>query len=108
MNRYVIAGLVTDAEQGNLVGALPASRHEVADALSAVAMEPTIKRVSRANGAERAEFLSGGRIVFFRSTDAIRGYTLDVLAIDEVMLHLPRVREDVAPCLSPNGELILL
>lgn len=99
MNRYVSEGLCLDAARGKRVMVVSRNRKESHEAFLTVAdrMRDSSK-VYRANGRERIEHPSGGRIIF-TIPDALRGHEADVV-YDET-----RTR-DASLCIAHGGELV--
>ena len=111
MNRYALQGITSDAEKGKrIVAVMP--RAEVREALAGVESlgGEAVARVTRANGAERIDFTSGGSVAFAASrTGALRGAVADVVYIaDQRDGNDPRVVEDarLVTASSGSGEVI--
>lgn len=107
MNRYVIEGLLADAASGKRVGLVPRSAREIPEFLAVAAHHPGVAKVRRANGMQGVEFANGSVEVFL-SLDAVRGHTLDVVAVDGSAGDADRMRETIWPALTLGGEIIRL
>ena len=114
LNRYVAAGMVEEAVQGRSILVVAIDGRDAGASLTACLQVPglvELSRVSRAKGAERIEFVSGGRIVF-RSH---RGHGHRGVSVDTVYLDAGVDREitpaqwaSISACVasSPNAEII--
>lgn len=84
MNRFAAVGLMLDALAGKQIIILTRTQREVREALDIVAgITPDTARVSRLNGAERIDFPSTGKLIFKSSRSTVRGYTADVVFLDD-------------------------
>lgn len=106
MNRYTAEGIIADAAQGKRVAFVGRRAGDVFDALAAAA-EPFSHKVYRAKGHQRIEFANGGRVTLHATGRSGRGFTADVVVLDESVKDDERVLGDVMPMLAPsNGEVI--
>lgn len=114
LNRYVTAGVVEEAAQGRRILVVGINGTDVRASFEECMARldvDELSRVTRANGAERIEFMSGGRIVF-RSH---RGHGHRGVSVDTVYLDAGVDRElsldqwaSISACVaaSPNAEII--
>ncbi|MFB7843621.1 hypothetical protein [Microbacterium sp. NPDC056052] len=86
LNRYVAAGMVAEAHEGRRILVLSIHGRDARASMDEClhhADEADLLRVTRANGAERITFNSGGRIIF-RSVQGHghRGVSVDTVYAD--------------------------
>lgn len=88
MNRYTVAGVLTDVTAGRRVLVVTAdqqaSRYALADvvaALEAAGRQGDV-RIFRAAGAERVDRLAGGGVVFRSIRQGVHGLSADVLVLE--------------------------
>ena len=85
MNRYVIQGLISDLKIGKRIVLISHTRHSARDLFMQVveSLGEFDGKVRRANGGEHILYGSSGGIldVLSANPDALRGRTLDVLAL---------------------------
>ena len=115
MNRYVVAGMVAEAREGRRIMVLAHDGNmarEWMDECIRHADAADVIRASRANGAERIWFYSGG-IIVFRSVQGHghRGISVDTVYVDAGADEKLRDRAgwaSIAACTaaSPTGEVI--
>lgn len=109
MNRYVAAGIAQDARDGRRVIVVSRQGAATRAAFSEIAQHAAdATRVSRANGRERIEFSSNGRVMFTTPMSAAhRGVPADIVYIDAVDLQHETLT-NLTACLqaSRSGELI--
>lgn len=116
MNRYAAAGLTADALAGKRIVVLSPTSGMAYDAMDTVVRtlddaDPDTFRVRRANGEERIEFLSGGRIRFQSARFSLRGMSADVVFIDADRVlsatHRADLHTDLREVTGPvGGEVI--
>lgn len=109
MNRYVIDGMLKDAEAGKhvaLFSPIPAERRNAFETLAAQTANTASKTV-RANGREEIQLPSGGRITIHPATDASpRGWSPDITAV-HLWADLPESTCDtLRATTNAGGELI--
>ena len=107
MNRFVVEGLVREAQRGKRV-ACASLRVEHQAVLDAAGRAEGACSTVRANGRQRVDFTSGGSIAMF-STDpaAVRGLSLDVLYLD-LAAELAYSRNLYADAIPTGAEIIRL
>ncbi|TCJ28752.1 hypothetical protein E0W80_04430 [Microbacterium sp. PI-1] len=115
LNRYVAAGMVEEAMQGRHIMVVGINGRDVRasfDECRSRLDADEVSRVSSANGAERIELMSGGRIVF-RSYQGRghRGVSVDTVYLDTGVdreLTDPSVWDSFHACVasSPSAEII--
>lgn len=112
MNRYAAAGIATDAHGGRRILVVTRNQAEAHTALEVIAQHSDhAARVTRTNGNERIDYLSGGRVTIrSHRGHGHRGITADTIYLDEGVD--PELTIDQAASLmaclatSPTGELI--
>lgn len=87
MNKFAALGLLEAAAQGKTVLVVEHTQGAAREALrefEPIAEEASswVRRIRRANGGERIDMISGGRITFTSHRSSIRGMTADVVFID--------------------------
>lgn len=85
MNRYVTTGLLDDLREGKSVLYLAATRtyaRAMLHLLDSQLAPEEVARVVRANGRERIDHRSGGRVVLSSVGSSLRGLSPDVVVID--------------------------
>jgi hypothetical protein len=108
MNRYVIDGILKDADNGKRVLVLSEnqahSRHSFTEFVRTD--DERITRTIRANGKESLETEGGGRIVFLSKRSNARGFAFDVIYADTELNYDQFLEFRMTLCSSPHGELI--
>jgi hypothetical protein len=92
------------AEAGKQVAIIGSTAHHLAsDAAALAIVNPAVRTISRANGAQSITFTSGGRLTFHRTTQDVRGRTLDAAYLTSIRDARPDVLDELAPCFATTG-----
>lgn len=115
VNRYVAASMVAEAIEGRRILVLGVAARDAGASVTERLQVPAlveVSRVSRANGDQRIEFVSGGRI-YFRSYQGHghRGVSVDTLYLDSGLpaaINDPDMLASFRACVaaSPSAEII--
>lgn len=108
VNRYVAEGLVRDAESGLRVFVVThrSSKREMLGAIEvALSDVDQSHKIRRANGRERVEFTLGGFIAFRTPGMSNRGFSADVLYVENWIYLTEEQMTDLIPMVA-CGELI--
>lgn len=113
MNKYTARALNEQAAvHGRIVMVVSGTTWHAADAFDELlaAAHPTSAHVSHAAGAQRIDYLSGGRIIVRAVTGhAYRGVNCDTVFIEaDAEQRHPGLAQELIPCTaaSPHGEVI--
>ena len=105
VNRYVEAGLLADARDGRTVVVIQPRRRDAHSTFMALAQEArdSASAVLRANGRERIDFPSGGRVQFHTPGPGMRGVSADVVFIEGWNELSEAQRSEIAPVVCARG-----
>jgi hypothetical protein len=111
VNRYVAAGIATDAQDGRRVLIVAHTRLAARDAFNQIArVTHGAERIVRANGNEAVHHRNGGSVHLTtpRSAIGVRGLTVDIIYLDSGVDRDHELITDLLPLIaaSPDGELI--
>lgn len=105
LNRYIIAGVVSDASDGRTV--VIVSRSRSVDGVFKALLEAasTQTRSVAANGRQRIDFKGGGSIHFTTPDSSLIGFPVDVVYVCD-WNSITEGQRDLIKQMAPNGELI--
>ena len=109
MNRYVLEGIIRDAQAGKRILCVVPSR-EVQHIITRLESASGIALLRRSHGDERVLFTSGGGITFAHARrEAMRGHSADIVVIDDVYYldQMFRLHADLKVIVAAaSGEII--
>lgn len=107
MNRFVINGVLSEAQGGKRVLVVPGHMGEGRDLVERCASAEGVERVSRVNGRQRVDFNTGGAVIV-RPPWEISRFSCELVVLDHPHAANPDIVADAVVASSPGGEVVRL